>query len=104
MWYNKGASSTKIFYSVSASGLGHLVWDQVPKGNRVFESHHGDYNLWCHEVVSNAARLWTEIYWGQHPDDTLSVVIKLCVCSSSGRTPVFQIGGLRFRLPPHALL
>ena len=43
MWYNKGASSTKIFYSVSASGLGHLVWDQVPKGNRVFESHHGDW-------------------------------------------------------------
>lgn len=33
------------------------------------------YNLWCHEVVSNAARLWTEIYWGQHPDDTLKSML-----------------------------
>ena len=43
MWYDKGVSSTKVFYSVSASGLGHLFREQVPKGNRVFESHHGDW-------------------------------------------------------------
>ena len=34
--------SDATFYGVSASGLGHLFWEQVPKGNRVFELHHAD--------------------------------------------------------------
>ena len=30
------------FISMSASGLSHLFWEQVLKGNRVFESRHAD--------------------------------------------------------------
>ena len=38
---NEDISDT-TFYGVSANGLGHLFWEQVPKGNRVFEPHYAD--------------------------------------------------------------